>query len=186
MILNRRDTMRRLILSLAIAIVLGFCAVPCQAQTIPPVKTKALDDSEVVLPKPGGRQLLILVLGFSHKSGQNCTPWDQRLAADYLSDPHVTYYQLPVLADAPSFVRPMILHGMHKNVPAVQHSHFVPIYDHETDWKKLVNFSAPDDPYILVAAPDGHVLWQSHGLATDSAYSELKSAVAQFSAKSQP
>jgi hypothetical protein len=178
--------MKRFILSPAFAIVLGFCALPCHGQTIPPVKTKALDDSEVVLPKPGGQQLFVLVLGFSHKSGENCTPWDKRLAADYLSDPHVTYYQLPVLADAPSFVRPMILHGMHKNVPAVQHSHFVPIYDHEADWKKLVNFSSPDDPYILIVAPDGHTLWQTHGSVTDSAYSELKSAVAQLSAKSQP
>lgn len=186
MILCRRDTMRRFFLPLAIAILLCPGALPCHAQTIPPVKAKALDDSEVILPKPGSQQLLILVLGFSHKSGENCTPWDKRLAANYLSDPHVTYYQLPILAGAPSFVRPMILHGMRKDVPAAQHSHFVPIYDHEADWKKLVNFSAPDDPYILIAAPDGHVLWQSHGLVTDSAYAEFKSAVAQFSARPQP
>jgi len=152
------------------------------AQSIPTIKAKALDDSEVVLPKPGGQQFLILVLGFSHKSGENCTPWDKRLFADYGSEPHVTYYQLPILAGAPSFVRPLILHGMRKDVPAAQHSHFVPIYDHEADWKKLVNFSGADDVYILVTSPDGRVLWQTHGLLSDSGYAELQAAVTKLAA----
>src|ERR1700739_1316721 len=93
-----------------VAIILGFCALPCCAQTIPPVKAKALDDTEVILPKPGSEQLLILVLGFSHKSGEACAAWGKRLAADYPSDPHVVSYQLPELQNAPSMVRGMILH----------------------------------------------------------------------------
>ena len=154
------------------------------AQSIPPVKAKALDDSEVVLPKPGGQQFLILVLGFSHKSGETCTPWDKRIAADYGSDSHIAYYQLPVLAGAPSMVRPMILHGMRKDVPAFLHPHFVPIYDHEEDWKKLVNFSGADDAYILVTGPDGQVLWHTHGPLTDAAYAELQSNITKLAPNS--
>jgi hypothetical protein len=152
------------------------------AQSIPPIKAKALDDSEVVLPKPGGEQFLILVLGFSHKSGENCTPWDKRLAADYGSDSHVAYYQLPVLAGAPSLIRPVILRGMRKDVPASLHSHFVPIYDHEEDWKKLVRFSGADDAYVLVTSPDGHILWQTHGLLSDSAYADLQASITKLTA----
>ena len=154
------------------------------AQSIPPVKAKALDDSEVVLPKPGGQRFLILVLGFSHKSGGNCTPWDKRIAADYGSDSHIAYYQLPVLAGAPSMIRPMILNGMRKDVPAFLHPHFVPIYDHEEDWKKLVNFSGADDAYILVTGPDGHVLWHTHGPLTDAAYAELQSNITKLAPNS--
>ena len=173
--------MRRSLLPLAIVILFSYCALPSSAQTIPPVKAKALDESEVILPKPGSQQLLILVLGFSHKSGDACSAWGKRLAADYTSDPHVTYYHLPELQSAPSLVRGMILHGMRKDVPPAIHSRFVPLFDHEADWKKTVNFSTPDDPYILVASPDGHVLWQTHGPVTDSAYSALKSEVAKLS-----
>ncbi len=89
--------MKRLLVSLAIAISVGSFVVTCRAQTIPPIKAKALDDSEVVLPKPGGQQLLILVLGFSHKSGDACAAWGKRLAADYSSDPRATYFQFRVL-----------------------------------------------------------------------------------------
>jgi len=71
---------------------------------------------------------------------------------------------------------------MRKDVPAAQHSRFVPLYDYEPEWKKAVSFStsAPDDPYIVVAAPDGRILWQTHGPFTDSAYSDLKCAVSKL------
>ena len=72
----------------------------------------------------------------------------------------------------------MILHGMRKDVPPQEHSHFIPLYSHESDWKKVVNFSAPDDAYLIVATPDGHPVWQAHGPFSDSTYSDLKKSIA--------
>jgi hypothetical protein len=156
------------------------------AQSIPPVKAKTLADTDIVLPQPSGTQILVLVLGFSHKGGEVCTPWDKRLSPDFHSDTRGTYYQLPILQGAPSFVRPMILRGMRKDVPAEQQSHFIPILDHEDEWKKLVNFSAPDDCYILLTDPRGHVAWQTHGPLTDASYDALKSALSKlFASPSQ-
>ena len=151
-------------------------------QVIPPINAKALDDSQVALPQAGSGQLLILVLGFSHKSGDNCATWGKRLAAEFHSDAHVEYYQVPVLAGAPSFVRPMILSGMRKGVPPTERGRFVPIYDHEAEWKKLVNFSAPDDPYVVLVWPDGSVVWQNHGAFSEALYGELKNAIAKAAA----
>ena len=167
--------MRRLVLSL---LFLGLTlSTAAYAQSIPPIKAKTLADTDIVLPQPGGTQIVILVLGFSHKGGEKCAPWGKRLSSDFQSEAHVTYYQLPVLQGAPSFVRPMILRGMRKDLPAEQQAHFIPILDHEDEWKKLVNFSAPDDAYILLADPHGHVAWHMHGPLTDSSYDALKSAL---------
>jgi len=170
--------MRRLILS-ALLLTSALQATS-SGQSIPPIKAKTLADAEITLPKPGSTQFLLLVLGFSHKSGDTCAPWDKRLLSDYHSDPRVSYYQLPVLQGAPSLVRPMILRGMRKDIPAEQQAHFLPILDHEDDWKKLVNFSAPDDPYILLSDPQGRVLWQTHGPLTNASYEALKSALSKF------
>jgi hypothetical protein len=74
----------------------------------------------------------------------------------------------------------MILRGMRKDLPAEQQAHFIPILDHEDEWKKLVNFSAPDDAYILLADPHGHVAWHMHGPLTDSSYDALKSALSKL------
>jgi hypothetical protein len=169
----QRFALSTLLLSLVLA-------ASSSAQSIPPVKAKTLAEVEITLPQPGSSHVLILVLGFSHKSGNNCTPWDKRLFADFHSDSRVTYYQLPVLQGAPAFVRPMILRGMRKDIPADQQIHFIPILDHEDEWKKLVNFSAPDDPYILLTNPEGRVIWQTHGSLTDASYDALKSAVSKL------
>ena len=177
--------MKRFLLGLLILLAaLPAFAIRCCGQSIPLINAKALDDSQVVLPKPGSAQLLILVVGFSHKSGDNCAPWGKRLAADFHSDARVEYYQVAELAGAPSFVRPMILKGMRKGVPPAEQSRFVPIYDREADWKKLVNFSAPDDPYLLLTRPDGSVVWQGHSLFSETLYGELKDAIAKAAADS--
>ena len=167
-------------LTLIYALVLLVSAVPALSQNIPPVKAKALNDSEVTLPNPSSQQYLILVIGFSRKGGQVCGPWGKRLNPDYPPNGPVGVYQLAELQDAPSFVRGMIVNGMRKGTPAAQQSHFVPLFDHEDDWKKAVNFSAPDDAYILLTAPDGKILWHTRGALTDTAYGQLQSAVVQF------
>ncbi len=153
-------------------------AAAASAQSIPEVKAKALDGSEVTLPAPGGQQVLILVVGFSHKSGEPCNAWDKKISVDYHADARVGYFILPVLQSAPSMVRPMILHGMRKDVPPAELAHYLPLYSKEDEWKKLVSMSAPDEPYLIVAAPDGRVVWQSHGMYSDDAYAELKKSVA--------
>jgi len=170
-------------LTLAVIVLLIWIA-PVFAQSIPPVRSKALDDSEVVLPKPANSQILVLIVGFSHKSGEVCTAWGKHVSADYAKNPRVAYFQVPVLQDAPSFVRPMILHGMREGVPPQELSHFVPVYDKEADWKKLVNFSAPDDAYLILADAQGQVFWQTHGSFNNSAYAELQKSVATLLEKS--
>lgn len=164
-------------------LLLLFTATLSSAQSIPAIKAKALDNSEVAIPNSGSRQILILVVGFSHKGGELCQVWGKKIATDYHGDPHVAYFDLPVLQSAPSLVRPMILHGMRKDAPAGELSHFVPIYANESGWKKAANFSAPDDAYLIVATPEGQIVWQAYGGYADSTYAELKKSVSSLLTK---
>jgi hypothetical protein len=136
--------MRRLVLSfLFLRLTLSTAEY---AQSIPPIKAKTLADTDIVLPQPGRRQIVILALGFSHKGGEKCAPWGKRLSTDFQSEAHVTYYQLPVLQCAPSLVRPMILRGMRKDLPAEQQAHFNPILDHEENGRSSSIFPLPTTP----------------------------------------
>jgi len=74
----------------------------------------------------------------------------------------------------------MILHGIRKQVPTAEQPHFVPIFDNESAWRKLVNFSAPDDAYLIVTDPQGNVVWQAHGKFDDDLYTALKQAAAKL------
>ncbi len=159
---------------------LFFIAALSSAQSIPATKAKALDDSEIVLPRPGSQQFLILVVGFSQKSGKVCEVWSKKISADHRGDTRVSYFSLPVLESAPSLIRPLIVYGIRKGIPAEERRHIVPIYSNESEWKKLVRFSAPDDAYLIVAGPDGESLWQAHGPYSDAIYSELKKNIANL------
>jgi hypothetical protein len=55
-----------------------FTATLSSAQSIPATKAKALDNSEITLPSPGSQQFLILVVGFSQKSGELCQVWGKK------------------------------------------------------------------------------------------------------------
>jgi hypothetical protein len=169
-----------------LSLLLLFTVTLASAQSVPVVKAKALDNSEVMLPNPGGQQILILIAGFSHKSGEICQAWGKKISADYRGDARINYFVLPVLQSAPSLVRPMILHGMRKDIPPAEFAHYIPVYSNESEWKKLVNFSAPDDAYLIVATPDGHPVWQGHGSYSDEIYSELKKSVAALVEKPSP
>src|SRR5215831_735368 len=163
---------------LKLLLVVFFTATLTFAQSIPIIRAKALDDSEITLPSPGSHQFLILVVGFSQKSGKLCEVWGKQISSVYRTDARIAYFILPVLQSAPSLVRPLIVPGMRKGVPAQEHRRFVPLYSNESDWKKLVNFSAPDDAYLIIATPDGHPVWQAHGPYSDAIYADLKKSVA--------
>lgn len=156
------------------------CAVVAHAQTIPPVKAKSLNDLEITLPDPASNRVLILITGFSHKSGDAVKVWAKNVSADFHDDSRVAYFQMPNLQGAPGFVKPMILSAMRKDTPGPEQPHFVPIYDHKAEWQKLVQYSAPDDAYLIVATPDGHPVWQTHGPYSPAAYAELKKAVSSL------
>lgn len=161
-----------------------FTAALSSAQSIPIIKAKALDNSEIILPNPGSRQFLILIVGFSQKSGKLCEVWSRKISADYHADTRIAYFSLPVLQSAPFLVRPMIVYGMRKSVPAQELRRFVPLYSNEFDWKKFVNFSTPDDAYLIVATPDGHLVWRAHGPYSDTLYADLQKSVATLLDKS--
>src|SRR5215471_15432383 len=107
------------------------------AKSTPAIKAKALDNSEITLPNPSSQQVLILIVGFSHKSGELCKVWGRKISTDYHADTRIAYFNIPVLQSAPSLVRPLIVHGMRKDVPAQELAHFIPLYSNESDWKKV-------------------------------------------------
>jgi hypothetical protein len=159
---------------------------PCPAQNVPATTAKALDGSAVVLPKPASQKPLLVIVGFSRKSGGDFKEWNQRALLPYLTDPHIDYYELAELQGAPSLVRSMIVHGMRRDVPEAQHSHFAPLTAGEDEWKKTVSYSASKDTYLILAEPSGHVVWQTSGVPDDAKVAALKQALAKVIPATQP
>ncbi len=165
-------------LSLTLLAVNGLAAQDRSATVqIPEVHGTAFSNEAVNLPAALQGRVGVLVLGFSKASSAGSTAWGKRLALDYRDSTTVVYYQMPVLASVPSLVRPMVIHSIKSSVPAGEQARFVPVLDHETEWRALVHYGAPDDTYVVVVDGKGDVAWQTHGPVTDAAYGALKQQV---------
>ncbi len=163
-----------------------FITCTCLAQSVPSTTAKALDGSAVTFPKSQSRKSLLVLVGFSHKSSADFKEWNQRALSPYLNDPRIDYYELADLQGVPSLIRTMILHGMRREVPKAQHSHFAPLTAGEEDWKKAVGYSAAQDTYLILAAPTGHIIWQTSGAPDDNKVAAFKQALTRSLPAAQP
>lgn len=148
------------------------------AQTIPPVHGTTFSGASVNLPDDLPGKAGVLVIGFTQGSRDAVTQWGKRLANDYDATPSVLYYEMPMLASVPKLLRGFVTGRIRSAVSERGKPHFVPLNDHEAEWKTLAHFQSPDDAYLLVVDGRGMVLWQTRGPATDAAYAALKQRVA--------
>lgn len=167
-------------------IVFLLVTCPCFAQNVPPTKATALDGSAVSFPKAASPKPLLVIVGFSRRSSGDFKEWNQRALSPYLTDPHIDYYELADLQGVPSFVRTMILHGMRREVPKAEHSHFAPLTAGDDEWKKTVSYAASKDTYLIIAEPSGHIVWQTSGVPDDEKVAALKQALAKLIPAAQP
>lgn len=153
------------------------------AQTIPAVKGKNLNGQEITLPNPSSNKPVLIMIGFSHKSSEDFERWNKGFKGHYLNDPRIQYFEIVELQGVPSFVNGMILHGMRREVPEAQHSHFMTVYTGEADWKRVVKFGPPDVAYLILTDGSGKVVWQTNGPFTPEKSSQLESALSALSSE---
>lgn len=164
---------------LAIAALCASFAVPILGQSIPRTGGTLLSGQPFVLPNDLTTSKTILIVGFSEKSAASSTEWGKQTRNMLAAVPSLASYQLPVLASVPRFIRSIVVGSMKKDVPPDLRGTFLPIFENESKWKQVVEFSAPDDAYVLLVDAHGSVLWRTHGAPTGERLKQLREAVAR-------
>ncbi len=141
---------------------------------IPPAQGTLLSGQSVVLPaalhgKPG-----VVVIGFSQSARDEVTNWGRRLGADYFGSPDLAYYEVAMLAEVPGFLRGFVTRKIREGVSQQGQMHFLPVADHEAEWKAAAGYSRPDAAYVLLLDSEGNVTWRMAGAFTASSYAELQ------------
>jgi hypothetical protein len=90
--------------------------------------------------------------------------WKRRVGGDLVLRDYGTDPSRCVLADAgvsylPTLVRGLILEGIRKKMSPSERVHFVPILQDAAGWKKVVQFAATEDAYIVVLDSGGQIKW---------------------------
>jgi hypothetical protein len=132
------------------------------------VSGDALAGERVEFPRDLHGPVSFLIVGFSQKSAGQATEWGK--AIDGLEPCHgrrLTWFQLPVIAGDPGLVRPLILRSMRNGLSRDLQMHFVPVTDHEADWKAATGYRAADtekdDAYVVAADEKGQIAATWHG-----------------------
>jgi hypothetical protein len=160
------------------------CIAQNASNTIPPLHATALSGAPVDLPQELHGHTAILILSFSQDARANVTGWFHDLANDYRTSPTVLYYALPVLTGAPGFLRGMIARKIKESVSPPAQPRFVPILDHEVEWKSVAGFSKqqPDsETYLVLVDGSGAVRYRTQaGAPTPQTYADLKQHLDQL------
>jgi hypothetical protein len=158
-----------------------FLALPVAGgQTIPSFTGPTLANETLHLPPATPGTKTILILGFSKKSGEACKPWFESVVSQLKDKPRIGYYEMPVLAGAPGFIRGMIVHNIRDGLTPDQQKHFAPIMENAQGWKDAAHFAAPDDPYIVIIDDHGNVLWHDSGAWSPAKEHEFQQAIAKL------
>lgn len=167
-------------LSWAFAMFLAAC--PCGwgqvGASIPPVHGTVLAGAQVDLPGSLRGRVGVLVMGFTQGSRAEVTEWGKRLNADYAQSPTVSHYEMAMVASVPKVVRGLVVMKIKDSIPEPGQRTFVPVEDHQKDWKRIAAFGAEDDAYVLVVDGSGVVRWRFQGACTAASYEAMHRAIA--------
>ena len=160
----------------SIAFTLLVAAAHCQQ--VPALQGTALSGEKVNFPDALRGHASVLMVSFSQSARDNVTAWYRRIDTDFKSSPEVLYYEMPMLGGAPGFLRGAIIKKIKADVAAPAQPHFVPVLEHEDEWKAVSGWSkqTPEDhTYILLIDGSGQVRYHGEYAApTDQTYAALK------------
>ena len=99
------------------------------------------------------------------------------MAGEYRNSATVVYYEMPVLESVPRLLRGLVLKKIGESVPEPARDRFLPVLDHEANWKNTAGFVKADDAYVLVVDGGGAVTWKMEGRASPAAMSKVMQQV---------
>jgi hypothetical protein len=147
--------------------VMLLVAASLSAQVIPHTEAETLSGKKIVLPDAASGHPAVFIVGFSRAGGDSSGRWGKQLRQEFTTDSNVQIYSVAELQDAPKMVRGMIRHSMRGNIPQSEQDTFVVLSQDEDVWKKLADFSDPNDAYILLVDSAGRIRWRTHGKVPD-------------------
>jgi hypothetical protein len=150
------------------------------AQGIPHTEAETLSGTKIVLPDAAAGHPAIFIIGFSRGGGDASGRWTKELRKEFADNRDLRLYSIAVLQDAPRMMRGMIKHGMRESIPKSEQQSFVILEHDEDTWKKLADFSDPNDAYVMLGDSTGTIRWRAHARAPDAkTINALRSALAK-------
>ena len=147
---------------------------------LPPLQGEFLTGREAVLPGAAQGKVALLAIGFTYKSRFAVEEWVKHFRADFDKEPRVTFFEVPIIGGMAKMGRWFIDSGMRRGTPKADHEHVVTVYSEAGEWKKRLDFKAPDAAYLVLLDKDGKVVWTFTGGYDAARSTELAAKVKEL------
>ncbi len=159
----------------------GQAGHPTQSEAgpqIPPIDATALDGHTVSLPAALPGRATVLILGFGRHSADATTAWEKPIRSQLAHPPAIGFYDMAMLAAIPSFAHSFALHALRKQVPDVLKPNFLPLFNHEDEWKRAAGYTAdqPEAAYLMLVDAKGTIRWSTHEAFSPAGFARLREA----------
>ncbi|MGI4827063.1 MAG: hypothetical protein ACRYFU_02585 [Janthinobacterium lividum] len=154
---------------------------------IPPTQATALDGHTVALPGQLPGRATVLILGFGRHSKDATTAWEKPVRMQLAHPPVISFFDMAMISEVPSFARGFVLRAIRKDVPDVLKPNFLPLTENEDAWKRVAGYAAdqPDAAYVLLVDATGKVRWSTHEAFTPAGFTQLTQAAQQVASPSK-
>jgi hypothetical protein len=157
----------------AVTLTMTGAALGQESSEIPVTKGQTFAGKDILLPADVRGRVAILVMGFSKGSKVQTGEWGKHVAV-FAEAKNMAHYQMPVLESVPRMMRGMVTRSIRNGTAPEMREHFLPIFEKEDEWKKLVKFSGPDDAYVVVLDREGRVAWLGNGKWTEQVFGAMR------------
>ena len=146
-------------------------------EPLPPLNGEFLTGRQAQLPDASSGRVALLALGFTYNSRFPVEAWIGCFREDFGSNPHVTFYEIPMIGGMARLGKWFIDSGMRKGTPRSDQENVITIYGGTDAWKQRVGYQSPDAAYLVLIDKHGVVRWRHSGAFDEDAYKDLQSQV---------
>jgi len=149
-------------------------------ESLPPLKGEFLTGRQVQLPEVASGRVALLALGFTYNSRFPVEAWIGRFRKDFGGNPHVTFYEIPMIGGMARLGKWFIDSGMRKGTPRNDQENVITVYGGTDLWKQRVGYQSPDAAYLILLDKHGAVRWRHSGAFDEEAYKNLYAQVSRL------
>jgi hypothetical protein len=149
------------------------------AQALPVVRGTSVSGRPVTLPDQVKGKIAVLVIGFSRGSSAPTGAWAARLQTDFARNPNAAIFRLAFLEEVPRVFRGLATSGVGKSAGTDGRDTVVVVFESEAAFKRLVQYSKPNDAYMLVVDRIGQIRLLASG-DLESQYAAVRDRVNQL------
>jgi hypothetical protein len=146
-------------------------------ESLPPLRGEFLTGRQAQLPDAASGRVALLALGFTYNSRFPVEAWIGRFRKDFGGNPHVTFYEVPMIGGMARLGKWFIDSGMRKGTPMADRENVITVYSGTDSWKQRVGFESPDAAYLVLLDKHGVVRWRNSGPFDEIVYRDLYAQV---------